>query len=258
VSKKAPGKFMGPLGIETKFTFFEIMCIYQRVKKFFSLQRGENLVPGNYRLARERMVKTQLIPRGIKNKLVLDAMRLVPRDKFVEEAMVKEAYNDHPLPIGNKQTISQPYIVALMTEALELTGNEKTLEIGTGSGYQTAILAELSKKVYTIERIRDLMIKAKAILSELGYTNILFKGFDGTLGWEEYAPYDAIIVTAGAPKIPQPLMDQLSNGGRLIIPVGNRFSQDLIKITRTKKDYTRENLGGCRFVDLLGIHGWKE
>jgi protein-L-isoaspartate(D-aspartate) O-methyltransferase len=204
------------------------------------------------------MVKTQLIPRGISNKLVLDAMRKVPRDKFVEEALTKEAYNDHPLPIGNKQTISQPYIVALMTEALELTGMEKTLEIGTGSGYQTAILAELSEKVYTVERIRDLMIKAKEVLAELDYMNIFFKGFDGTLGWEEFAPYDAIIVTAGAPKIPRPLRDQLADGGRLIIPVGNRFSQDLIKVKRNGNDYTRENLGGCRFVDLLGVHGWKD
>lgn len=212
----------------------------------------------DYRVARERMVKTQLIPRGIRDQGVLNAMRKVPRDRFVEEALVKEAYNDHPLPIGNKQTISQPYIVALMTEALSLTGDEKTLEIGTGSGYQTAILAELSQKVYTVERIRDLMIKAKAVLSELGYTNILFKGFDGTLGWDEYAPYDAIIVTAGAPSVPQPLMDQLADGGRLIIPVGTRFSQDLIKITRRADSYVRENLGGCRFVDLLGVHGWKD
>ena len=212
----------------------------------------------DYRVARERMVKTQLIPRGISNELVLNAMRKVPRERFVEEALIKEAYNDHPLPIGNKQTISQPYIVALMTEALELTGNEITLEIGTGSGYQTAILAELSKKVYTIERIRDLMIKAKSVLAELGYTNILFKGFDGTLGWEKYGPYDAIIVTAGAPKVPQPLMDQMADGGRLIIPVGNRFSQDLIKITRRAHNYIRENLGGCRFVDLVGVHGWKD
>ncbi|MFC1884026.1 protein-L-isoaspartate(D-aspartate) O-methyltransferase [Thermodesulfobacteriota bacterium] len=204
------------------------------------------------------MVKTQLIPRGIRNKLVLDAMRKVPREKFVEEALIKEAYNDHPLPIGNKQTISQPYIVALMTEALELTGEEKTLEIGTGSGYQTAILAELSEKVYTVERIRDLMVKAKKVLAEQDYMNILFKGFDGTLGWEEFAPYDAIIVTAGAPKIPQPLMDQLADGGRLIIPVGNRFSQDLLKITRSASDYNRKNLGGCRFVDLLGVHGWTD
>jgi len=204
------------------------------------------------------MVKSQLIPRGISDPRVLEVMGKVPRDRFVEEALVGEAYNDHPLPIGERQTISQPYIVALMTEALELTGKEKTLEIGTGSGYQTAILADLSRKVYTIERIRALMVKARNILQELGYTNILFKAFDGTLGWKEYEPFDAIIVTAGAPKIPQPLLDQLADGGRLIIPVGNKFSQELIKVTNKRGNYIEKNLGGCRFVDLLGVHGWKD
>jgi protein-L-isoaspartate(D-aspartate) O-methyltransferase len=212
----------------------------------------------DYRLARERMVKNQLVTRGIKDPRVLETMRKVPRDRFIEEALVGEAYNDHPLPIGHQQTISQPYIVALMTEALELTGNEKTLEIGTGSGYQTAILADLSRKVYTVERIRALMVSSRNILAELGYNNILFKAFDGTLGWKEHEPYDAIIVTAGAPKIPQPLLDQLADGGRLIVPVGNRFSQELIKITNRQGDYDQENLGGCRFVDLVGVHGWKD
>jgi protein-L-isoaspartate(D-aspartate) O-methyltransferase len=217
------------------------------------------MVPAlDYRIARERMVREQLIPRGISDKRVLSAMRKVPRDRFVEEALVTEAYNDHPLPIGENQTISQPYIVALMTEALKLTTKEKTLEIGTGSGYQTAILAELSKKVYTVERIRSLMIKARNTLAELGYNNILFKAFDGTLGWKQYAPYDAIIVTAGAPKLPQPLLEQLAEGGRLIIPVGNRYSQELIKVTNKKGNHIQENLGGCRFVDLVGVHGWKE
>jgi len=212
----------------------------------------------DYRLARERMVKNQLIPRGIKDPRVLDAMGRVPRDRFVEEALVNEAYNDHPLPIGHNQTISQPYIVALMTEALKLTGKEMTLEIGTGSGYQTAILAELSVRVCTIERVRPLMVKARTVLAELGYNNILFKAFDGTLGWKEYEPYDAIIITAGAPKIPQPLLDQLADGGRLIVPVGNRFSQELIKGTRKKGNIIQKNLGGCRFVSLIGVHGWKD
>ena len=211
----------------------------------------------DYHLARERMVKNQLIPRGIKNPLVLEAMGKVPRHLFMEEALVGEAYNDHPLPIGHKQTISQPYIVALMTEALELTGKEEVLEIGTGSGYQTAVLAELSKRVYTIERVRPLMVQARRILARLGYNNILFKSLDGTLGWKEYEPFDAIIVTAGAPKVPQPLKDQLSEGGRLVIPVGNRFSQELVKVTRKKGSFIQENLGGCRFVDLVGVHGWK-
>ena len=214
--------------------------------------------PIDYRLAREKMVKNQLAPRGIKDPRVLEVMGKVHRDRFVEEALVGEAYNDHPLPIGHRQTISQPYIVALMTEALELKGEENTLEIGTGSGYQTAILAELSEKVYTIERVRPLLVKARNMLAELGYNNIMFKAFDGTLGWKEYEPYDAIMVTAGAPKIPQPLLDQLAEDGRLVIPVGNKFSQELIKVTRKKGNYVQENLGGCRFVDLVGIHGWND
>ena len=207
---------------------------------------------------RERMVKDQLIRRGINDKRVLEAMRKVPRHLFVPQDVINEAYNDYPLPIGHGQTISQPYMVALMTEALELKGDEKTLEIGTGSGYQTAILAELCKEVYTIERIISLLDKAKKVLKKLGYKNIFFKAGDGTLGWPENRPYDAIIVTAGAPKIPQPLLDQLADKGRLVIPVGDRFSQELVKITKIKDDIIRENLGGCRFVDLIGIHGWKE
>ena len=212
----------------------------------------------DYRLARERMVRNQLIPRGITDKRVLKAMGKIQRHLFMDEALVGEAYNDHPLPIGHKQTISQPYIVALMTQALELAGNEKTLEIGTGSGYQTAVLAELSSRVYTIERIRALMERARHMLQELGYTNILFKSYDGTLGWEEYSQYDAIIITAGAPSVPEPLLGQLADGGRMIVPVGDKFSQELIKITRRKDSYDRKSLGGCRFVDLIGAHGWKE
>lgn len=212
----------------------------------------------DYRLARERMVRNQLIPRGISDERVLAAMEKIQRHLFVEEALVGEAYNDHPLPIGHKQTISQPYIVALMTEALQLTGEDKVLEIGTGSGYQTAILAELARAVYTVERVAPLLEKSKQLLESLGYTNIWFKVSDGTLGWEEFAPYDAIMVTAGAPKIPQPLLDQLAEGGRLIIPIGNRYSQDLIRVKRAKSRFIEENLGGCRFVDLIGNHGWKE
>ena len=211
----------------------------------------------DFSLARERMVKKQLIPRGIKDSRVLSAMRKVPRHRFVEEVLWREAYNDHPLPIGHKQTISQPYIVALMTEALELSGGENILEIGTGSGYQTAILAELGRRVYTVERIRQLMTTARDMLAELGYTNILFKAFDGTLGWQEHAPYDAVIVTAGAPKIPEPLLEQLAPGGRLVIPVGNHISQEMIRVTRKEKDvFLRKGFGGCRFVDLIGVHGW--
>jgi protein-L-isoaspartate(D-aspartate) O-methyltransferase len=212
----------------------------------------------DYRLARERMVKNQLIPRGIADENVLRAMGKIQRHLFVEEALVGEAYNDHPLPIGHKQTISQPYIVALMTEALELTGKEKVLEIGTGSGYQTAILAELSDRVYTIERIEPLIERSKSLLQSLGYRNIFFKAYDGTLGWEDFAPFDAIMVAAGAPKVPDPLRKQLADGGRMIIPIGNKYSQDLIKVTRTKDRFAEKNLGGCRFVDLIGEHGWKD
>jgi protein-L-isoaspartate(D-aspartate) O-methyltransferase len=204
------------------------------------------------------MVKNQLISRGIADEEVLQAMGKIPRHLFVEEALVGEAYNDHPLPIGHKQTISQPYIVALMTEALELTGKEKVLEIGTGSGYQTAVLAELSDVVYTVERIEALLEKSKDLLRSLGYKKIHFKTYDGTLGWEDFAPFDAIMVTAGAPRVPDPLLKQLADRGRMIIPIGDKYSQDLIKVTRVKDRFVERNLGGCRFVDLIGEHGWKE
>ena len=212
----------------------------------------------DFSLARERMVKNQLIPRGIKDERVLEAMGKIPRHRFIEEALTGEAYNDHPVPIGEKQTISQPYIVALMTETLELKGDENTLEIGTGSGYQTAILAELSSRVYTVERIKSLLVNARKLLAELGYSNILFKAFDGTLGWNEYAPFDAIMVTAGAPSLPGPLMDQLADNGRMIVPVGDRYSQELIKVIRKGNSLEQENLGGCRFVNLIGVHGWPD
>ena len=212
----------------------------------------------DYRLAREKMVRGQLISRGIEDPLVLDAMGKIPRDRFVEEALTGEAYNDHPLPIGHKQTISQPYMVALMTEALALTGSEKVLEIGTGSGYQTAVLAQLSEKVYTVERIRVLMVKARTILAELECNNVLFKAYDGTLGWQEFAPYDAIMVTAGAPKVPEPLLEQLAEGGWLVLAIGDRTNQELKQITKKNGKYLQENLGGCRFVNLIGLHGWKE
>lgn len=204
------------------------------------------------------MVKDQLIARGIKDERVLQVMGKIPRHLFIEEALAGEAYNDHPVPIGEKQTISQPYIVALMTEALELKGDENTLEIGTGSGYQTAILAELSSRVYTVERIECLLVNARKILAHLGYDNILFKVFDGTIGWKEYAPFDTIMVTAGAPGVPEPLVDQLADDGRMIIPIGDRYSQELIKIVRRGKSLEQKNLGGCRFVNLIGIHGWQD
>jgi len=204
------------------------------------------------------MVEEQIISRGIKDPKLIDAMEKVPRHLFVEEALQSQAYNDHPLPIGEKQTISQPYMVALMTEALQLTGKEKILEIGTGSGYQTAILAEIAGKVFSIERIRSLAIKARKLLYELGYFNVEIKIFDGTFGWAEEAPFDAIIVTAGSPDIPQPLVDQLAIGGRLVIPLGDPSIQDLIRIIKTEEGTKREDLGGCRFVKLIGRYGWDE
>jgi protein-L-isoaspartate(D-aspartate) O-methyltransferase len=207
--------------------------------------------------ARLKMVEEQIVSRGIKDDRLIAAMKKIPRHLFVEEALQNQAYSDHPLPIGEKQTISQPYMVALMTEALLLTGKEKVLEIGTGSGYQTAILAELCEKVFSVERIRPLAIRARKLLYELGYFNVEIKIFDGTFGWAEESPFDAIMVTAGSPDLPQPLIDQLSMGGRLVIPVGDALVQDLFRVTRTEEGVKKEDLGGCRFVKLIGKHGWE-
>jgi len=177
---------------------------------------------------RNMMVETQLIPRGIKDERVLSAMRKVPRHLFVDASLIDRAYEDHALPIGEGQTISQPYMVAIMTELLELKGDERVLEIGTGSGYQSAILAELSFKVYSIERIEGLATRARKILDSLGYRNIEIRIANGTYGWKEESPFNGIIVTAGAPDIPETLIEQLVEGGRLVIPVGDRWSQRLI------------------------------
>ncbi|MCX7965112.1 MAG: protein-L-isoaspartate(D-aspartate) O-methyltransferase [Syntrophorhabdaceae bacterium] len=208
---------------------------------------------------RQQMVDTQIVRRGIRDKRVIDAMRKVPRHLFIDNALWAQAYEDHPLPIGEKQTISQPYIVALMTEALKLKGYEKVLEIGTGSGYQTAILAELAEQVYSIERLPNIAKNARKILDRLNYKNVMISIRDGTEGWSEYSPYDAIIVTAAAPHIPRPLFEQLKIGGRMVIPIGGEFSQDLMVYTKTDVEATDvENLGGCRFVKLIGAYGWKE
>lgn len=194
----------------------------------------------------------------IKDDRVLAVMARVPRERFVPPEDQHLAYEDRPLPIGHDQTISQPFIVALMTEALEITGSEKVLEIGTGSGYQTAILAELARLVVTVERLPALAEAAKKVLDSLGYTNIITHLAGETLGWPEEAPYDAIITTAGAPKIPPELIDQLAIGGRLVIPVGSRYVQELYKITRNKKKNVIQDLGGCRFVSLIGKGAWEE
>jgi protein-L-isoaspartate(D-aspartate) O-methyltransferase len=210
-----------------------------------------------FKRLREKMVSTQIRARGIRDPRVLEAMTNVPRHLFVGEALQDQAYGDFPLPIGEGQTISQPYIVAEMTQALELTKDDRVLEIGTGSGYQTAILAELAYRVYTIERIRTLFINVRKRLDELKYHNVVAKCFDGTLGWPEESPFEAIIVTAGAPKVPDAFVEQLSMGGRLIIPVGDRFSQKLLKIVKHEDGIRQVDLGGCRFVKLVGNHGWK-
>ena len=204
-----------------------------------------------------RMVEEQIIARGIKDERVIAAMEKVPRHLFVEEALQSRAYSDHPLPIGDKQTISQPYMVALMTEAMALTGKEKVLEIGTGSGYQTAILAECAAKVFSIERIRTLAIQARKRLLELGYTNIEIKFSDGTMGWVDESPFDAILVTAAAPEVPEPLVNQLKAGGRMAVPVGNADAQELLLVIKTEEGIRKEDLGGCRFVKLIGRHGWE-
>ncbi|WAC07089.1 MAG: protein-L-isoaspartate(D-aspartate) O-methyltransferase [Thermodesulfobacteriota bacterium] len=212
----------------------------------------------NWREQREQMVKHQLVLRGIKDQRVLEAMRKVPRHFFVPEKLSESAYHDGPLSIGEGQTISQPYMVALMTECLGLKGGEKVLEIGTGSGYQTAVLAELAEHIYTIERIPILLKKAQQVLTRLGYTTITFKGGDGTCGWEEESPFDGIIVTAGAPDISPVLVEQLDEGGVLVIPVGTRFSQSLFKVTKKGDRIEKENYTLCVFVPLIGMHGWKE
>ena len=204
------------------------------------------------------MVDEQIAARGVKDPMVLAAMRKVPRHEFMPEALRGQAYRDGALPIGEAQTISQPYMVALMTELLQLTGKERVLELGTGSGYQAAVLAELCEKVYTIERVKTLADKARATLDRLGYRGVAMKVYDGTYGWKEMAPFDAIIVTAAAPDVPASLVDQLAIGGRLVIPVGDRLSQVLTRITKRADGAITEKSIPCVFVPLIGAFGWKE
>ena len=205
--------------------------------------------------------KTKLVEHlsiEIRDKRVLAAIARIPRERFVPAGERHLAYEDMPLPIGLDQTISQPLIIALMTEALELTGSEKVLEVGTGSGYQAAILAELARLVVTVERLSHLAETARQVLDSLGYKNIEVHLAEKTLGWQAAAPYDAIIVTAAAPRVPVDLIAQLVIGGRLVIPVGSRYLQELHKITRRSKKNTVQNLGGCRFVSLIGEGAWEE
>jgi protein-L-isoaspartate(D-aspartate) O-methyltransferase len=209
-----------------------------------------------YTRQRELMVKRQIEARDISAPAVLAAMRKVPRHLFVSEALRHKAYEDYPLPIGEQQTISQPFIVAEMTQALALGPNDRVLEIGTGSGYQAAILAEIAYRVYTIERLHPLYVQARRLFDRLQYHNIVMRYTDGTKGWKAQSPFDGIIVTAGAPHTPQTLIDQLAQGGRMVIPVGDQYAQDLIKITKGPGGIQQQNLGGCRFVKLIGEEGW--
>jgi protein-L-isoaspartate(D-aspartate) O-methyltransferase len=206
---------------------------------------------------RLRMVEEQIDRRGIHGQLVLSAFRSVPRHMFVPESLQSRAYNDGPLPIGDGQTISQPYIVALMTSVAKVDADSTVLEIGTGSGYQAAVLSKIVKQVYSIERIPALGLRAEGILSELGYLNVKVKIGDGTLGWPENGPFDAILVTAGAPVIPESLKHQLKTGGNLVIPVGDELSQTLVCLTKTAKgDFDTASIEFVRFVPLIGKEGW--
>jgi protein-L-isoaspartate(D-aspartate) O-methyltransferase len=209
-------------------------------------------------LERSREGLLKYLDHEIADKRVVEAMRRVPREAFVSTEQHQFAYDDHPLSIGFGQTISQPFIVALMVQALEVKESEQVLELGTGSGYEAAILAELAQKVVTVESIPELAESAKQVLDRLGYRNIAVHVAGKTLGWPAGAPYDAIIVAAGAPTVPQVLLEQLAWGGRLVIPVGSRWQQDLLKVTRLRKGNRTENLGGCYFVPLIGEGAWEK
>ncbi len=210
----------------------------------------------NYATARARMLEEQIIPRGVTDSKVIAAMGRVPRHLFVEDALQSQAYGDYALPIGSGQTISQPYIVGLMTQALNLTPKHIVLEIGTGSGYQTAVLSQLCAKVYTVERLKPLFIKARRLFDKLHYLNVVCKLDDGTIGWPVYAPYDAIIVTAAGPILPSALLAQLADPGTMVIPVGGRQSQKLMVVRKLDGVVTEEDIENVRFVRLIGQQGW--
>jgi protein-L-isoaspartate(D-aspartate) O-methyltransferase len=205
---------------------------------------------------RQMMVETQLVARGIEDARVLDAMREVPRHLFIDSGMEQSAYGDHALPIGNGQTISQPFMVALMTQALALEGPERVLEIGTGSGYQTAILARLAEQVFSVERVRALADRARATLESLGIANVAIMVGDGSIGWSEYAPYDRILVTAGAPRVPPSLTEQLADPGIIVVPVGTQGFQELRIFEKAGGTTKERSGGGCVFVPLVGKEGW--
>ena len=232
--------------------------LLKRVNKMFGRFGSAMKNRDVYARRRAEMVKKQLVGRGITDERVLAAMSELPRHKFVEEALRERSYGDYPIPIGEKQTISQPYMVAIMSQLLNLTGSEKVLEIGSGSGYQTAVLCKLAAQVYSVERRPQLLIKARQTLEKLDCHNVALKIADGTLGWKDYAPYDAIIVTAGAPEVPKALLDQLAMGGRMVIPVGGEEKQVLHKVVKTKLGLRESIQTQCSFVKLIGQFGWKE
>ncbi|HEY7169168.1 MAG TPA: protein-L-isoaspartate(D-aspartate) O-methyltransferase [Candidatus Binatia bacterium] len=211
-----------------------------------------------YAHERLKMVTEQLVARGIKDSAVIAAMTKVPRHAFIRDELRGHSYEDQPLPIGNDQTVSQPYMVALMAEALELTGSERILEIGAGSGYAAAVFAELCQEVFSIERIEELAIKARLTLIGVGCHNVRIQIGDGTLGWPEEAPFDAIVISAGAPQIPRPLLEQLKPSGRLVFPMGEEELQTLVRLRRTPAGLKEEYFGECRFVKLRGLYGWEE
>ena len=210
----------------------------------------------DYARAREKMVKEQILDRGIRDPKVIDALTRIPRHLFVPEALAGRAYGDTALPIGEGQTITQPYMVAVMSAALNLQGSEKILEVGTGSGYQAAVLACLAERVYSVERIRGLLERARKALDRIQCHNVVTKLSDGSYGWEEEGPFDAILITAGAPSLPPPLLGQLKVGGTLVIPVGDRNCQRLMRIRKDCKGYGQEDMMECNFVSLVGEYGW--
>jgi protein-L-isoaspartate(D-aspartate) O-methyltransferase len=214
-------------------------------------------MPNDYFQARERMVEEQLVSRGINDPRVLRAMAKIPRHLFLESELWDHAYEDRPLPIAANQTISQPYIVALMLEALELKGMERVLEVGTGSGYAAAVLGELCAEVFSVEVVEELSLKARILLSSLGYKNVSLLVGDGTLGWKEHSPYDAVIISAAAPCIPRPLVEQLKAPGCLVFPIGEKELQTLVRIRKDRAGIREEYLGDCHFVKLIGRYGWE-
>jgi protein-L-isoaspartate(D-aspartate) O-methyltransferase len=239
---------------DRRFTIFFI-----GEKALSSAPLRPNSLTDAYRIPRQRMIERLRDHYGIRDERVLDAMRAIPRHFFVPEALQGRAYGDHALPIAANQTISQPFIVARMSELLEVNDRSRVLEIGAGSGYQTAVLARLVAQVFAIERIAELAREAQSRIRQLGIYNATVKCFDGTLGWSAHAPYDAILVAAGGPEVPEPLMTQLQAGGRLVIPVGDsRESQRLVRVIKTEKGYEREDHGPCAFVPLIGHYGWSQ